>query len=78
MVIANLWDSGWESTTGRQNRLHLNNGKGVFTDVTATHMPVDKDVTVGLAIPIARRRRSLPTQDLDSTGTCPFYLRSSR
>ena len=35
--------------TGAQNMLFLNDGSGFFTDVTATHMPVDTDDTFCLA-----------------------------
>ncbi len=33
-----------------QNRLYLNGGTGTFTDVTATHMPVDADYTTAVAL----------------------------
>ncbi len=37
------------TTLGEQNQLLLNNGAGVFADVTATHMPVDQDKTTEIA-----------------------------
>jgi len=33
-----------------QNRLYLNDGSGVFTDVTAARLPVDRDRTLGVAL----------------------------
>ncbi|MEO0478303.1 MAG: VCBS repeat-containing protein [Planctomycetota bacterium] len=33
-----------------QNRLYLNDGTGVFSDVTPSHLPVDSDSTEGLAM----------------------------
>jgi len=33
-----------------QNRLYLNNGKGAFTDVTATQMPVDSSWTMAVSL----------------------------
>ena len=35
---------------GEQNRLYINNGTGVFTDVTASQMPVALDYTVSLSL----------------------------
>ena len=35
---------------GQQNRLYLNDGAGRFTDVTASHMPVDADWNLALAL----------------------------
>mgnify|MGYP003672070191 CR=1 FL=1 len=35
---------------GSQNRLYLNNGNGVFTDVTASHMPIAIDSTDSVAL----------------------------
>ncbi len=40
LVLAN---GALQGSKGQQNRLYLNNGKGVFKDVTKTQMPVDSD-----------------------------------
>ncbi|MGB3966281.1 MAG: VCBS repeat-containing protein [Planctomycetota bacterium] len=41
---------GNRSNPGFQNRLHLNNGSGVFTDVTTTHLPAILNYTTSLAL----------------------------
>lgn len=41
--------NGGNLSVDRQDRLYLNNGSGVFADVTATQMPVDSEGTTSLA-----------------------------
>ncbi|HET6202174.1 MAG TPA: FG-GAP-like repeat-containing protein [Planctomycetota bacterium] len=36
--------------SGAQNRLHLNGGSGIFTEVTATNLPARLDTTLGVAL----------------------------
>ena len=38
------------ANVGQPSRLYLNNGTGTFTDVTASHMPVDSDNTQSVAL----------------------------
>ncbi len=45
-----LAHGSYDGKTGQQNRLYLNNGKGVFTDATKTHMPVDTDLTQAVVL----------------------------
>jgi pimeloyl-ACP methyl ester carboxylesterase len=46
-----------------QNRLYLNNGKGKFTDVTATQLPADNDNTIDAIF-----------EDVDDNGTMDIVL----
>ncbi|MEM7205586.1 MAG: VCBS repeat-containing protein [Planctomycetota bacterium] len=41
---------GNHSTLSKQNRLYLNDGTGVYTDVTSSHMPTDRDETRALVL----------------------------
>ena len=44
------WSSGTSAAPGRgQNRLYLNDGSGTLTDATASRLPMDTDLTWGVA-----------------------------
>ncbi|MEM7200045.1 MAG: VCBS repeat-containing protein [Planctomycetota bacterium] len=51
----------------RSNRLYLNNGNGVFTDVSATHLPADTDDTTAVVC-----------EDLDGDGDLDLFLANDR
>ena len=50
----------------QQDRLYVNNGSGTFTDVTGTSLPVDQDITLGIAL-----------VDLDGDGNLDVYHANS-
>jgi large repetitive protein len=58
-----LVNGGKLGKKGQQNRLYLNDGKGKFTDVTKTHMPVDADLS-----------QSVVMGDLDGDGDLDMVI----
>jgi len=40
----------YRTQIGRQNRLYLNDGAGVYTDATTARLPVDRDFTRAVAL----------------------------
>ena len=46
LIVGTLW--GYKGTKLGQTVLYLNDGKGVFKEVTATQMPIDDDYTTNL------------------------------
>ncbi len=71
LVFGNFYSPPY---VGEQNRLYLNNGSGIFTDVTAAQLPFDNDGTEDLALGDVDGDGDLDLALANSNGQDRLYL----